>query len=108
MVKKLQAVELEDITKYRFPGNLQYSPSGKYLAFHVAHADVKKHDYRRDVYLLKDGQVKQITHSIDAQVLFFDDDTTLVLSRKNEEALPLSTSLYHLDVTGGEAQPWIT
>ncbi|MBR2825756.1 MAG: S9 family peptidase [Solobacterium sp.] len=107
MVKKLNPIELEDITKYRFPGNLQYSPDGKYLAFHVARADVKKNDYRRDVYLVKDGHAEQVTHSIDAQVLFFDDDTTLVLSRKNEEALPLSTPLYRLDVTGGEAQPWM-
>ena len=107
MVKKLNPIELEDITKYRFPGNLQYSPDGKYLAFHVARADVKKNDYRRDVYLVKDGHAEQVTHSIDAQVLFFDDDTTLVLSRKNEEALPLSTPLYRLDVTGGDAQPWM-
>ena len=108
MVKKLNPIELEDITKYRFPGNLQYSPDGKCLAFHVARADVKKNDYRRDVYLIKDGKCTQVTHSLDAQVLFFDDDKTLLLSRKKEDELPGKTPLYKLDVTGGEAMPWVT
>ena len=108
MVKKLNPIEMEDITKYRFPGNLQYSPDGKRLAFHVAHADVKKNDYRRDVYLVEDGVCKQVTYSMDAQVLFFDDNQTLLLSRKKEDELPGKTPLYKLDVTGGEAKPWVT
>ena len=28
MADKLKKITIDDITKYRFPGNLQYSPSG--------------------------------------------------------------------------------
>ena len=36
---KLQPVEIHDLFTYQFPGNLLYSPDGKFLAFEVAKED---------------------------------------------------------------------
>lgn len=106
MMKK-NPVLIDDITKYRFPGNLQYSPDGKLLAFHVTRSDVAKNCYKQDVYLVKNGKVNQVTHSLDASVLFFDDNTHLILRRNAEDVKPGETQLFLLDTEGGEAQPWV-
>lgn len=104
---KKNPVLIDDITKYRFPGNLQYSPDGKLLAFHVTRSDVAKNCYKQDVYLVKNGKVNQVTHSLDASVLFFDDNTHLILRRNAEDVKPGETQLFLLDTEGGEAQPWV-
>ena len=107
--KRSAGIELEDIIKYKIPASLEYSPDGSILAFHTSEADEKKNGYRNNVYVVKDGKVKQVTHSLDASFLFFDDDTTLVLQRKTEETAPGTTQLYKLDLAaGGEAALWIT
>lgn len=106
--KALEPILLEDITKYIFPGNLQYSPDGKLLAFHTSRSDVENNCYRNDVYLIKDGKTKRVTYSLDATLLFFNDNHTMILRRKSENALPGVTELFLLDVNGGEAKPWIT
>ena len=45
----MKKIELEDILKYRVPGNLTYSPDGKRLAFQVTEADKARNDYRTSV-----------------------------------------------------------
>ncbi len=108
MAKKLNPITIEDITTYRFPGNLQYSPDGNLLAFHASRSDVEKNCYHNDVYLVKDGKTTQITYTLDATFLIWDDENTLILRRASGEALPGTTELFKLDVRGGEAKPWIT
>ncbi len=106
--KDLEPVLLEDITKYIIPASLQYSPDGKLLAFHALRSDVEKNCYKKDVYLIKDGKTVQMTYSVDAGFLFFDDNATMILSRKAEDEKPFTTTLFKLNVNGGEAKPWIT
>ena len=106
--KTLGAIELEDITKYRFPGNLKYSPDGKLLAFNATRSDVEKNCYHSDVFLIRDGSCTQVTYSMDASFVDFENDTTLILRRRTPEAQPGTTELFLLDVNGGEAKPWIT
>ena len=108
MAKKLNPITIEDITTYRFPANLQYSPDGKLLAFQAMRSDVEKNCYRHDVYLVKDGKTAQLTYSLDATLVLWEDNSTMVLKRASGEALPGTTELFKLDVNGGEAQPWIT
>ncbi|MBE6122920.1 MAG: S9 family peptidase [Erysipelotrichaceae bacterium] len=106
--KKLNPITIEDITKYRFPANLRYSPDGKMLAFHAGRSDVEKNCYHNDVYLVKDGKTCQLTYSLDATFVIWQDENTLILRRTSGEALPGTTELFTLDVRGGEAKPWIT
>ena len=108
MADKLKKITIDDITKYRFPGNLQYSPDGKLLAFNVQRSDVQNNCYRSDVWLAEGDNARQITYNTDANMLFFDDARTLVLTRKTADAKPGMTELFRLCVDGGEAQPWGT
>ena len=109
MVKKtkLQAIEIEEIAKYKQPSGLKYSPDGSILAFHVKRADVEKNCYHHDVYLMKNGTAEQVTYSLDATVVDFLDEVHLIIRRKTEDQLPIETQLYLLDVNGGEAKPWL-
>ena len=106
--KKSAPITIEDITKYRFPATLQYSPDGKLLAFQAMRSDVEKNCYHNDVYLVKNGTTVQITHSLDATLVIWDDENTMILKRNSGNALPGTTELFRLDVRGGEAMPWIT
>ena len=105
--KELNKILIDDICRYRIPASLQYSPDGKMLAFHTTEPDIKKNTYKHNVYLVKDGKCRQVTHSLDASFLFFDDNETLILERKGEDQAPGTTQLFKLHVGGGEAEPWI-
>ncbi|NCB32688.1 MAG: S9 family peptidase [Erysipelotrichia bacterium] len=101
------AIEINDMLGYRFPENLQYSPDGTRLGFQVAYADKEKNDYRRDVYLSCNNQVIQLTHTLDAALVCWQDQTHMILQRSTEKDEPGTTVLYTLNVNGGEAEPWI-
>ncbi len=103
-----EPVVIRDLLNFRFPENLQYSPKGTYLAFQVAKANEKKNSYDRDVWLVKDGKAKQLTATLNTSIIGWEDDTTLVVTRPTEDDVPGMTNLFRLDVTGGEAQKWIT
>ena len=107
-MRNLKPIEINDITTYRFPENLQYNEDGSLLAYTVIRSDVEKNTYHRDMYLCKDQDSKQITFSIDASVVCFDDAETLILRRRTEETKPYETELFKLNVNGGEAKPWLT
>ena len=106
--KILKDILIDDICKYKIPASLQYSPDGKLLAFHTTEPDIAKNTYKHNVYLIKDGICRQVTHSLDASFLFFDDNETLVLERSSQDQIPGTTQLFKLHVGGGEAEPWIT
>ncbi len=100
-------IEIEDLLKYRFPENLQYSPEGTWLAFQLAQADEKNNSYTRDVWIIADGKPKQLTANMNASIVCWDDETHLILTRDNKNDEPGDTQLYKIDVTGGEAQKWL-
>ena len=83
---KQKPVEINDICLYRFPENLQYSPDGKLLAFQCAYADEAGSGYRRDVWLAENGECRQVTWTLDASLVLWDDDTHLILKRNTGEA----------------------
>ena len=103
--KKLEPIVVNDLLTYRYPENLQYSPDGKTLAFHVARPDEKKNGYRRSVWVSQNGNVKQLTQSLDASILVWKDNTTLLVRRNTEEAIAGCTEVFELSIHGGEAKP---
>ena len=104
----MKKIEMEDILKYRIPGNLKYSPDGKILAFQVTEADRKKNEYRTAVWLAENGSARQVTHTLSASVIGWEDSENLILRRTSpDSAEPGLTELFLLDVRGGEARPWM-
>ena len=101
-------IVIKDLLNYKYPENLQYSPSGKYLAFQVGKANEKKNSYDRDIWLVKDGKADKFTSTNDSKLVFWDDDKTMVITRGSEDDIPGQTKLYKLSVDGGEAKEWIT
>ena len=108
MPSTLKPIELEDITRYQIPSGLRYSPDGKRLAFQVTRADLDKNMYHTDVYIAENGAARRVTWSIDASVVLWKDDNTLILRRALPDAEPGVTELFTLSMDGGEAAPWIT
>ena len=105
MMKK---IEMEDIAGYRIPGRLLYAPDGKKLAFQVTEADTDKNEYRVSIWIAENGTARQMTFCPHSSIAFWEDDETLILQRKEEDALPGTTALFRLNIRGGEAEPWMT
>ena len=104
---KLQPVEIHDLFTYQFPGNLQYSPDGKFLAFEVAKAREKENDYTRNVWISNNGEVKQLSYNIDASIVSWLDDKNILIQRNTKKEIGV-TELFALPVDGGEAMPLMT
>ena len=104
---KKKNIEIRDLLNFRYPENLLYSPDGKYLAFSLAKADEKNNKYTRDIWLIKDGSPVQLTSAFSSSIVFWNDDTHLVIRRVKEEEEPGITVLYEIDVSGGEAKEWL-
>ncbi len=103
-----KAIEIRSLLDYKYPENLMYSPDGKILAFQIAYPDEKKNSYRRDVWMIRGGKLSQLTSTINASAVFWEDDTHLVIRRTTEDSKPGTTDLYVIDVNGGEAVPFMT
>ena len=108
MPKKLKPIEMEDIARYQIPSTLRYSPSGARLAFEVTRADLEKNEYHTDVYVSEGGKARRVTFSIDAGIVLWENDDTLILRRTLPDARPGVTELFQLSLLGGEARPWLT
>lgn len=103
-----QKVLIEDLLKYKFLENLQYNPSGTVLAYQVAKSDEKKQGYRRDIWIIENGISKQLTSTIDATIVCWLDDETLLLQRSTEDTEAYTTDLYQICIHGGEAMKYFT
>ena len=62
MTDPLKPIELEDITRYRIPSGLCYSPDGKRLAFQVTRTDLDKNTYHSDVYIVMHDEAIHLVH----------------------------------------------
>lgn len=106
--KMLKAVEIEDVALFRNLSALTYSPAGKRLAFEVTRADLDKNEYHTDIWVAQEGKARQVTWSLDANIVLWDDEDTLVIRRKLPEGENGVTELFRLSMNGGEAAPWMT
>lgn len=103
---KKKPVKIEDLLEFRFPENLTWSPDGNVLAFSLAKADEKKNSYQRDIWIVRDHRLIQLTSAFSSSIVFWNDDTHLIIRRSKEEEDPGVTVLYEIDINGGEAAEW--
>lgn len=104
----MKPIEISDIAEYRIPGNLNYSPDGKNLSFDVTKGDLEENTYHTSVWLYDGKKARQMTYSLDASSLFWEDNETLILKRKSPKGKEGTTELFRLNIHGSEAEPWIT
>lgn len=103
---KKQPVEIKDLLAFRYPENLTYSPDGRTLSFTLAQADYEKNQYRRDVWVIQNGNAKQLTSAFSSSIVFWKDDTHLIIRREKDDDY-IGTVLYEIDLNGGEAKEWM-
>ncbi len=103
----MKKIEIEDILKYQYPENVTFNPSGDAYAYQIAYADEKKNTYKRNIWVVRDGEPFQLTATIDASIAFWNSDRELILNRKapgDEKAE--DAELYAINICGGEARLW--
>ena len=108
----MKPVELNDILTYRFLSGLRFSPGGKRAAFVVSAADEEGKGYEATLWLYENGAVRQLTALGQERSFAWLDDERLLFpavrtakEKKRAEAKEDFTSLYVLDLRGGEALP---
>ncbi len=105
----MKKIMIEDLNCIVSASDAVYSPDGQSVAFVVAGTDQKENNYKRNLWLKRDGEVKQLTFSGKDDAFCWQDDKTILFPTeraKADEAADLEekTCFYRLDITGGEAQ----
>lgn len=104
----MKNVSIETLFELKFPTSLALSESGAELAFTMAVPDEVENTYHRDIYSLREGQVRQLTNSgTVGSFAFFNDRCLLFMDerekeKKEKEKAPQSY-FYYLPLDGGEA-----
>ena len=108
----MKPVELKDILKYRFLSAPRFAPGGGRAAFVVSTADEEDNSYESRLWLYEKGALRQLTDLGQERSFVWLDDDRLLFSavrtakeKKRAEAREEFTSLYVLDLRGGEALP---
>ena len=111
----MEKVVLEDIAKLNFASNIQLSPDGKKAVYVVRNSNHKKNTYESNLFLFDvlSGKSKQLTfNGLNSQYIWDDDNTLLLTTMRTEDDKPKpfenKTTLYRLNVNGGEAYPAFT
>ena len=111
----MMKIQLEDIVKYRFLSDVQYSPGGGAAAFTVSCADMEENAYERYIWLYENGEIRQLTGLgkesgfawLDEHRLVFPAVRSAAEKKRAEEKDPF-TAWYVIDIRGGEARPFFT
>lgn len=106
----MERIELDGFLQYRFLSGLKAAPAGKDLAFLCAQACREENAYRRDLWLLKEGETPlRLTGDGKVGAYLWEDAHTLLFTadrgegKKEREAGEDYTAFYRLDTRGGEA-----
>ena len=106
----MKGVESRDILNYRFLSGLRYAPGGRRAAFVVSTADEESNAYEARLWLYENGSVRQLTDlGQEKSFAWLDEDRLLfpavrtAKEKKRAEAGEPFSSLYVLDLRGGEA-----
>ncbi len=109
----MKKIRLDQFTEYRFCSNLQAGPKPNTAAFVVTQAN-GDNGYDNHLWLLEDGQVRQLTSFNESNFIWEDEETLLFASlrdSKDKEALAAGeerTVFYRLNIHQGEARKVMT
>ena len=110
----MKPVEQQDILNYKFLSALRFAPGGRRAAFAVSNADAEGNGYESRLWLYEAGALRQLTDlGQERQFVWLDENRLLfpavrsAAEKKRAEAKEEFTSLYLLDLRGGEALPWL-
>ena len=111
----MQPITQQDLLGYRFLSALRFAPGGRRAAFVVANANGEENCYERRLWLYEAHGLRQLTDLGKEGAFAWLDETRLIFpavrsakERKRAEAKEEFTSYYILDVTGGEAVPFLS
>ena len=107
----MKPITPETLYDFSFVSAPSLSPDGTMTAFVVSRADREENDYKADIWLLEQGQVRQLTSGGDGGSFLWTKDGTLLFPcrrdpalRKKAEAGEPVTVYYEIDPRGGEAR----
>jgi dipeptidyl aminopeptidase/acylaminoacyl peptidase len=110
----MESIGIRDFLNYRYLSNVTYAPDGKRAAFVVSNCNEDENSYESRLWLY-DGDFKQLTDlGREARYIWEDEHTILfpavrsAKEKKRAEKKEQFTSLYRLDLRGGEALPAFT
>lgn len=99
-------VELTDLLRYRFLSAPEFSPDGNTLCFFVHQADYDNNCYTSNLWLygLRTDSLRQLTVSgKEKSFAWMADGRSVLFSSGRNDARKTETSLYSIDISGGEA-----
>ncbi len=108
MAKNKLPITADDLWNFKFPQRVSYNKDASRIAFTVTTPDQKKNGYKNAVYCISDGVTKQLTYSLNATNLCWLNKDELLLLRKTEDTEVGTSDIYKLNVTGGEAEPFMS
>jgi len=108
----MERVVTGDLWRFRFPGNVSFSPEGKMFAFTVKKAREEENDYQSRIWIydLERGKYWPLTAGPkDGPFIWLDGKTIIFVGQREKnndekEKKKLETELYRIRVDGGEAE----
>ena len=105
----MEPIGIRDFLDYRFLSNVRYSPNGKRAAFVVSNCSEEENGYESRLWLY-DGGLCQLTDLGKEKSFVWETDDTILFpavrsaaEKKRAEKKEPFTSVYRLDLRGGEA-----
>ena len=104
----MKNIKLDHFTEFQFISALRANREGDRAVFARSQANLKENKYESNLYLLEDGQTRQLTGDGEGRSFIWEDqDTILFAAKRNKEEKEAQgmTQYYRLRLGGGEALP---
>ena len=105
----MEPIGIRDFLDYKYLSDVQYAPDGKRAAFVVSNCNEDENCYESRLWLY-DGTFRQLTDLGKEARYFWEDENTILFpavrsadEKKRAEKKEQFTSIYRLDLRGGEA-----
>ena len=92
----MKKIMIEDLNRIVSASDVQYSPNGQHLAFVTACPDQKDNNYKRNLWIGTDKEVRQLTFSGKDGAFCWQDEKTLLFptERAKEDLVNMIVATY--------------
>ncbi|MDO5016011.1 MAG: S9 family peptidase [Eubacteriales bacterium] len=108
----MKKIDYDFLAKLKLPGQLEASPARTHLAFVISEASFEDNNYKSNLWLYQEGDIKQLTFDGKVKSFVWEDEQHVLFqacrTKEEKEAAEqglVSTSYYRLNIQGGEAAP---